>query len=400
MTTFTLTSKNKGKEKGSFKRKFLKLRALFYSTILFSFSLALVSSFSKFSLLANSEPITISGTILNGTIGKATEIEHLRLVKLEKGMQVLEKIEKAGPRFNFKKVKWNYNGPLLLQAFFQGTYYTKILPPIKTVKTRGIKLFVYELGAPKESIRISRAIHVIKKLKNTQEKFLEIKKTYVVENYSQPKRSFDFSEISLYLDKLERNKKFADARANLYYIPENAQQNPGSFMGTPIPLNLEKRKTKNEIFYNINRILRPQLAVIEIHYKIKELLFEDICPNDNKKNKEDACFTILSWEPKKATPQIKNGKVSAIQIPNLGLSYKIYYPQTLGKEKELETEKKVLYQFDKGLFVIDNALESDINPFFSTPTKTLLSIIYLLFSAFFIVFWQANKKAKPSKTKL
>ena len=326
---------------------------------LFSFCFFLIG------LGSEESKVSISGVVWNESLSQtATSIEVELIALGEKfsasQMNILQKVKVYRGAFRFLPIN-PPQVPLLLRCYYQETSYILLIPPQKKFWAKTQKLKIYESGAKIEDINLSSAISVYKKKKG-----LLVEKLYTLENTSAYPKSFSLKNIH-------------------FYIPEKAHSILASLRYTKsrvaIPLALEKQ----DGYYFISKGVRPEPLEMTIRYFIPSYILEDkmwVFPNSKTLKKE--IERVLIWKPKDAKPTIQNAKLTEVEIPNVGTAYKVLYAG----------DAKLSYNFSKGSILYDDPMQSDFNPIFDTPIKTILGLLAMLVYLFSLLFFFSKKRTK------
>ena len=142
-------------------------------------------------------------------------------------------------------------------------------------------------------------------------------------------------------------------------------------MNIPITLTLIAEKKA----YGINRLLRPGQSTLHIRYSLPSYSFqEQPLSLANQKSKKHS-FYVVAWRPnhpKEIVPVIEGADYKNIHISGIGHAYQVDY----------SGDSPIKYDFSQLGFFSENPLESDFNPIFDTPEKTLVTILFLVLSLF------------------
>ena len=300
--------------------------------------------------ISPAKSIEIFGNLRNGTNNQPVRVTSLELIKLEGGMNVLQRMSQAGPTFRFAPIT-SLQVPHLIKAVYQGTSYTLLIPPSKDFWRKKQVLTVYESGAAPSSLHVHVAVSVTKKQNS-----LYVEKIFALQNKSSPPRSF-------FLEKLR------------FFIPGNARELQASLRyrkkgSMPLPLPLQKTR---DGYYYATYGLRPGEAELNLRYVVMGHLLQDSLSKMSQRSQKEETRVLL-WQPRAAKPKIEATRFELINVPQVGTAYKVYYPPN----------EMVNYDFSLGDFVIDNPLESDFNPIFNQAVKTVIALL-LLVAHFFLI---------------
>ncbi len=330
----------------------------------FLFSLLCVSPILSETKIKKEKKYSFSVTLRNGTGHFVKPLPEVELISLKQGMEIIEKKQPKSNQFRFSPLVPS-NTPYLLRANYQGTSYTVLIPPVPKFWEKQHELMIYEAGAKASEIKINSAMWVTKHKED-----IEVEQVYVIQNQSNPPRSFDLSSILFFVDPKAKAKK-----ASLRYGKNSM----------PITLSLKEK----EEYFMIERGIRPGQAEINLSFSIptrkmkdRFLKFQDIALNEH--------YRILLWKPNNFKPKIIGANTKEIEIPNIGIGYQIDKKANGAKESLIEFS----YDFSEGDYIIDNPLSSDSNPLFNTPLKTGVALIFLVFQGFIFLSFFRGKNLK------
>lgn len=289
---------------------------------------------------AKSGEISFYGRLLNKTTGQPARAEQLSLIRLSGGMQVVETIKTAGPRFRFAPIA-RPTTPHLIRAIYRGGSYSSLIPPTEEYIRRSQTILVYDPGALPKDMKIVPIMWVTKR-----EMGLLIEKVFLMENSSNPPRSFD-------------------ARGLAFFVPKGAEQLSAhiSYDQFPIPLQLQRRGAS----FALDRSVRPGRSELRIQYRLEGWQFADrLLIRSSQADLQP--LRLLFWQPQDARPQVSGGEARSIEIPRLGPALQIEH--ALGGE--------ISYDFSAGGMAIERPLESDANPLFNSAWKTTAALLVSL----------------------
>ena len=307
--------------------------------------------------------IVLQGEIFNATTGKKTKVRRLTLLELSQQMNAVETILEAGPIFRFEDIL--YRGtPLLLQAEFQGGTYNKLLPPGQNLQEMQ-QISVYEAGAPKNEIRISALMWITKLKEKTV-----IENVFLVENKSQPPRAYD----------LGQEKFFVSADANRDSLRATVKRK-----SMPIPLQLQCSGSKKEIC-TVSRQLPPGLNEFRVSYEVSGHQFVDRLITDLQ---SDLPEKMVFYKPLATRPVItsqaekQSADIQDLDLKILGQALRVpYLPSSYeggGAATSMGVGGGLVYNMEKGPYLIENLLAAHENPVFTSYFQTTLGIL-LFFS--------------------
>ena len=319
----------------------------------------------------------ISGTIINKTTNNPTKVETLALLQPTAGMKQIAILKNIGPKFQFEVS--GSEGPLLVQAIFDGVKYNQLI----TVPQQDLpqEINVYHAGASFGSLDLTVALNVSKRLLAPTTFFLHVKKFYAFSNESLPPRSFDLQKQKI-------------------YVPPNAKKIAAflSYSTTqmPVPTSLHRNEDKT---YSVKAHIRPGEALLELSYEIPGFMLEDRHAMMHPKTP----YRVMTYSPPDAMPIIKNAKYERIDIPNVGIGYKVYSPSFTNDIKKdvagIEKAAFVAYDFSKGSVEIVNPLSSHFATPFASNVATFLAFLFIFVFALYIIFI-INKSKKKEYEKI
>lgn len=286
--------------------------------------------------------VVVRGTIRNGTTGRRQQVEELRLIRLQGGMQVLQIIADAGPDFSFEPVPGD--APLLLRASYEGTSYTKMIPPAPRFQRQAQELEVFEGGADRGDITITPLIQLV----NTREG-LQVSRVYAIENDSDPPRAYK-GDPSIFIPSEATNV--------------NSQlRNPGSQMPAPIAL------IKDGDFSRTSRGFRPGRSLLSIDFTLPNRELVDRNPAGAE------ATAIVLWQPAAARPEITGATSEFMEIPEQGPAFRVRYP----------AHGEVRFQMNDSDFYFENPAAAHENAFLSDAGRTGIALVIALAFLFLMI---------------
>ena len=200
-------------------------------------SLRLVAVFVLLPLTALASAETLTGTVKNGTTGKAAAGDEVVLLKLGQGMEEGGRT-KADAKGNFT-FKLDDQGPHLIRAIHQGATYHSMAPPGST----SVEIEVYDVAKKVEGLSVTADVMRFQ----AQGDELQGIRLFAVDNKSNPPRT----------QMNDQNFEF--------YLPEGAQMDTGQAMtagGQPITSAPVPQKEKNR--YAFLFPLRPGTTQFQV----------------------------------------------------------------------------------------------------------------------------------------
>lgn len=184
---------------------------------------------------------TLTGTVNNGTTGKAAAGDDVVLIKLANGMEEAART-KADAKGNFK-FTFDDVGPHLIRAIHQGVTYHRMAPP----GTTSVQLDVFDVGKKIEGISVTADVMRFQ-VENGQ---LEVVRLFAVNNESKPPKT----------QMNDHNFEF--------YLPEGAKVSQGmAKTANGNPLNAAPVPQADKGRYAFIFPLRPGETQFQVQYTV------------------------------------------------------------------------------------------------------------------------------------
>jgi len=184
---------------------------------------------------------TLTGTVNNGTTGKAAAGDDVVLIKLANGMEEAART-KADVKGNFK-FTFDDVGPHLIRAIHQGVTYHRMAPP----GTTSVQLDVFDVGKKIEGISVTADVMRFQ-VENGQ---LEVVRLFAVNNESKPPKT----------QMNDHNFEF--------YLPEGAKVSQGmAKTANGNPLNAAPVPQADKGRYAFIFPLRPGETQFQVQYTV------------------------------------------------------------------------------------------------------------------------------------
>ena len=317
----------------------------------------------------------IHGVIFNKTQNKKEKIDTLTLIKLDAGMQIVDEIKKVGPTFRFTNISNPNAAPFLLQASFQDVKYNHLVLPAKQKLKQTI--VVYDLGASFKSINLTVALHVTKKLIAPSNIFLAVRKIYAFNNFSDPPKSFAFSEKEIFIPASAQK-----IQASLTYSSKNV----------PIPVALKKRMQTEKSIYQADIYLQPGESLLEVLYEVPGTNLQD----EHLTIQDKTPYRILTWSPPNIMPKIQNANFVPIDIPEIGTAYQVHSKPSLTQDKSNE-DTTVSYDFSSGSFLVEDPFNSHFSIPFSSRWEIFIALIFAFILGLYLIVFINKRSSKDVK---
>jgi len=197
--------------------------------------------FLTLTLAAYASAETLTGTVNNGTTGKAAAGDDVVLIKLANGMEEAART-KADAKGNFK-FTFDDVGPHLIRAIHQGVTYHRMAPP----GTTSVQLDVFDVGKKIEGISVTADVMRFQ-VENGQ---LEVVRLFAVNNESKPPKT----------QMNDHNFEF--------YLPEGAKVSQGmAKTANGNPLNAAPVPQADKGRYAFIFPLRPGETQFQVQYTV------------------------------------------------------------------------------------------------------------------------------------
>ncbi|MCB1141642.1 MAG: hypothetical protein H7A24_13290 [Leptospiraceae bacterium] len=308
--------------------------------------------------------------IKNGSTGKISGADHLKLISLAGGMTTIKEIPNPSGEFQMDAVEVPEGSPILIQVIYKNANYNKMVPPAPEFRNQPVEIVIYETTSDPKVLDIKSIVQITR-----EERGIRFLKLYLIYNNSEPPRTYSPPEpIEFYI---QDDAVSIEARLN----------QPGSGMG--IPLNPQKGK----VGYQIGRPILPGQSDLMISYFLENtneeigiidhLLFEDKIENLILINPPDMEFLL-------------EGGGSFEKIKEVGpdgmLGYKIKYPAS----------RKISFRLKGGEPIRERITETPTGRkivngnIFQTSISSLVgygAVLALLFSLSFLFVYRKPSKA-------
>lgn len=316
--------------------------------------------------------VVFRGRIVNGTASLPARADELTLLELGQGMRPVQTIQNAGPAFAFDPVP-RPQAPHLIRATFQGESYTALVPPSEEFWSQRQEVVVYERGAKRSSLDLRSGVEVWR----FPDK-LRVQKAILIQNQSQPPRSFDTDN-------------------HLVFIPPGAENLEASLQHEssrmPVPLQMKAVAPEDVAalggpavagYHRIGRGFRPGASQLRLRYEVPGQEFTDRfsfepraadAPAATGAESEDINWDgsrVVLWHPETAKPDVEGGRAMLHDGPGQAggtgqQAYIVSYPE--GGE--------VRYLFRAGGYTIENPM-ADQNPIFQDHLRSGLGLALAL----------------------
>ena len=314
-------------------------------------------------------PITVTGSIQNGTTGQPVTIQSIELLKIEQGMQLIESLPNAGPTFRFSPVE-QAGATFLVRATYNHDTFISVLRPAQDPNQNIIatNITVYDSGARLDDIEFHSGLQ-ISRLKQG----LDITLVYAINNHSKPGRTFDISGLTFPVPKTATD------------INVSITHESSGMPVTAVPTSVDDG-------IQIKRLVRPGTSELSIRFKTESHVFEDRIDFTKdllvNRDKGREFFRVLIWRPADAQPEITGGQTKVLDIPNLGKAMQVTYQND-----------KVTYHFNQGGIWYDNPMTSDENPIFDNQIKSTAGIVLTLLLFVLTLSFLAGSGIRISRNK-
>lgn len=288
--------------------------------------------------------IVIRGRIVNGTRQIPVQVSELKLIKLNRNMEIVEEKKNVGPHFSFRTISGT-NEMFMLRAVYKNQVYHKYISPSGVHKKIFHKLMVYDIRPLPSKPGMVMALQITK-IKNG----LKISKIFVIRNKSQPRVAYSPDSF-------------------VFFLPNNASniRSELKYAGSRIPFPVKMTKTAKG--YSINRGFLPGRSTLTISYFIAGNEFIDRRPAAMSKF-DPHQGVLVWWRPQNARPVVTEGRAESIDIPGVGAALKLQYSET----------GVIRFNLKKGDIVIPDNTPIEINnPVFDTATKTIIGVFAVFF---------------------
>lgn len=191
-------------------------------------------------------PTDLKVRLVNGTTGQSGTAELIRVILLKDAMHPIRDVSSVSGRVTLSDLELPEGIPVLLQIFYKGAHYNKMIPPVAEIRSQEQEIVVYEPTSNSSAMVPKSLIQFVR-----MKEFLQVYKIYILQNTSKPARAYS-------------------APGGLdFYIPLSATNlmgtwtQEGSKMG--IPIEFQK---KSDTIHSIERSVLPGTTEVQISYQI------------------------------------------------------------------------------------------------------------------------------------
>ena len=184
------------------------------------------------------------GKIINKTTNTNAIVDSLKIITLEGGMNVLKEYKNISSPFSLEKLEVPDSIPILIQVNYKNVNYNKIIPPAPMFRQKEQEIIVFENTKDASVLRTRSLLQAIK-----EEEGFRIYKIYIIENVSNPPRSFVQTETPLEI-----------------YIPESALHLTGSLLQEGSRMAIPLQFTDGTKGKNFQRPILPGKNELQISF--------------------------------------------------------------------------------------------------------------------------------------
>jgi len=212
---------------------------------------------------SRAENTTLRGKIINGTSGKETTAEEVKLIELESGMKIISILRNVKDSYQFENLNLKPEVPHLIQINYQGVNYTTMLPPGSSLN-KTIETTVYDTTSDARGITVTQAHWIFMREGQT----LKVEQVFVLENKNETPKTFVHPEETF-----------------RFYVPQDAETDPDVAVSSgKMPIKQAITLVDGTDFYAIHYPIKPgetQIMVrYELPYALETAFFKQELPYD------------------------------------------------------------------------------------------------------------------------
>lgn len=231
-----------------------------------------------------SEEINLKISLKNGTTGGVGQADSIKLIALQGGMVPVGEFTNKSGDFKLEKLNIPDGAPVLIQVNYKGANYNKMVPPAPNFRNKIQEIAVYETTSDLKNIEVKSLLQIVR-----EENLVRIYKIFLIENKSNPPRSYQNKENPLEI-----------------FVPKEATEVFGqltqgdSKMGIPLSL-VDGKKGKV-----LERPILPGASELQITFVIEAKSLASISFSDELNFEDPKSPRIIFFKPKDMNVDLKN----------------------------------------------------------------------------------------------